>query len=286
MVSELFKLEVPEIAEEVIEIRAVAREAGARTKIAVKTNDARIDPVGACVGMRGSRVQAVSNELGNERIDIVVWQDDQAKLLVNTLAPAEILSIVMDDENQSMEVVVKDENLALAIGRNGQNIRLTSELLGWQIQIKGESSGEEDAGISKLIEYLGVDRNLASKLIENNLETVQKISESKLEDFSGIDGLEEEVASTLIERAEESLLEIALLELDEDESEDEAKEARKLETSDGFSEEELELLVNNEILTVENLADLATDELTEIFEIDEERAAKLIMSARQEWLED
>ena len=221
MVSELFKLEVPEIAEEVIEIRAVAREAGARTKIAVKTNDARIDPVGACVGMRGSRVQAVSNELGNERIDIVVWEDDQAKLLVNTLAPAEILSIVMDDENQSMEVVVKDENLALAIGKSGQNIRLTSELLGWQIQIKGESSGEEDTEISKLIEYLGVDRNLASKLIENNLDTVQKISESKIEDFAGIDGLEEEVISTLIERAEESLLEIALLELDEDETEEE-----------------------------------------------------------------
>ncbi len=286
MVSELFKLEVPEIAEEVIEIRAVAREAGARTKIAVKTNDARIDPVGACVGMRGSRVQAVSNELGNERIDIVVWEDDQAKLLVNTLAPAEILSIVMDDENQSMEVVVKDENLALAIGKSGQNIRLTSELLGWQIQIKGESSGEEDTEISKLIEYLGVDRNLASKLIENNLDTVQKISESKIEDFAGIDGLEEEVISTLIERAEESLLEIALLELDEDETEEETKEARKLELSDGFSEEELELLVKNEILTVENLADLATDELTEIFEIDEERAAKLIMSAREEWLED
>ena len=285
MVSELFKLEVPEIAEEVIEIRAVAREAGARTKIAVKTNDARIDPVGACVGMRGSRVQAVSNELGNERIDIVVWEDDQAKLLVNTLAPAEILSIVMDDENQSMEVVVKDENLALAIGKSGQNIRLTSELLGWQIQIRGESSGEEDTEISKLIEYLGVDRNLASKLIENNLDTVQKISESKIEDFAGIDGLEEEVISTLIERAEESLLEIALLELDED-AEEETKEARKLELSDGFSEEELELLVKNEILTVENLADLATDELTEIFEIDEERAAKLIMSAREEWLED
>ena len=192
----------------------------------------------------------------------------------------------MDDENQSMEVVVKDENLALAIGRSGQNIRLTSELLGWQIQIKGESSGEEDTEISKLIEYLGVDRNLASKLIENNLETVQKISESKIEDFAGIDGLEEEVISTLIERAEESLLEIALLELDEDETEEETKEARKLELSDGFSEEELELLVKNEILTVENLADLATDELTEIFEIDEERAAKLIMSAREEWLED
>merc|ERR1711991_591159 len=199
----------------------------------------------------------------------------QAKLLVNTLAPAEILSIVMDDEN-----------LALAIGKSGQNIRLTSELLGWQIQIKGESSGEEDTEISKLIEYLGVDRNLASKLIENNLETVQKISESKIEDFAGIDGLEEEVISTLIERAEESLLEIALLELDEEETEEETKEARKLELSDGFSEEELELLVKNEIITVENLADLATDELTEIFEIDEERAAKLIMSSREEWLED
>ena len=286
MVSELFKLEVPEIAEEVIEIRAVAREAGARTKIAVKTNDARIDPVGACVGMRGSRVQAVSNELGNERIDIVVWEDDQAKLLVNTLSPAEILSIVMDDENRTMEVVVKDENLALAIGRNGQNIRLASELVGWQIQIKGESSGEEDAEILKLIEYLGVDRNLATKLIENGLETVQKISESKAEDFPEIDGLGEEDISTLIDRAEESLLEIALLELDEEVSETELQEARKIEISDGFTDEEIKTLNKDNIETVEDLADLATDELIEIIEIDDKRAAELIMSARGEWLKD
>ena len=286
MVSELFKLEVPEIAEEVIEIRAVAREAGARTKIAVKTNDARIDPVGACVGMRGSRVQAVSNELGNERIDIVVWEDDQAKLLVNTLSPAEILSIVMDDENRTMEVVVKDENLALAIGRNGQNIRLASELVGWQIQIKGESSGEEDAEILKLIEYLGVDRNLATKLIENGLETVQKISESKAEDFPEIDGLGEEDISTLIDRAEESLLEIALLELDEEGSETELQEARKIEISDGFTDEEIKTLNKDNIETVEDLADLATDELIEIIEIDDKRAAELIMSARGEWLKD
>ena len=279
MVSELFKLEVPEIAEEVIEIRAVARESGARTKIAVKTNDARIDPVGACVGMRGSRVQAVSNELGNERIDIVVWEDDQAKLLVNTLSPAEILSIVMDDENRTMEVVVKDENLALAIGRNGQNIRLASELVGWQIQIKGESSGEEDAEILKLIEYLGVDRNLATKLIENGLETVQKISESKAEDFPEIDGLGEEDISTLIDRAEESLLEIALLELDEEGSETELQEARKIEISDGFTDEEIKTLNKDNIETVEDLADLATDELIEIIEIDDKRAAELIMSA-------
>ena len=286
MVSELFKLEVPEIAEEVIEIRAVAREAGARTKIAVKTNDARIDPVGACVGMRGSRVQAVSNELGNERIDIVVWEDDQAKLLVNTLSPAEILSIVMDDENKTMEVVVKDENLALAIGRNGQNIRLASDLVGWQIQIKGESSGEEDAEVLKLIEYLGVDRNLATKLIENGLETVQKISESNAEDFPEIDGLGEEDISTLIDRAEESLLEIALLELDEEDSETELKEARKIEISDGFTEEEIKTLNKDNIETVEDLADLATDELIEIIEIDDRRAAELIMSARGEWLKD
>ena len=192
--------------------------------------------------MRGSRVQAVSNELGNERIDIVVWEDDQAKLLVNTLSPAEILSIVMDDENRTMEVVVKDENLALAIGRNGQNIRLASELVGWQIQIKGESSGEEDAEVLKLIEYLGVDRNLATKLIENGLETVQKISESKAEDFPEIDGLGEEDISTLIDRAEESLLEIALLELDEEGSETELQEARKIEISDGFTDEELSLI--------------------------------------------
>ena len=287
MVSELFKLEVPEIAEEVIEIRAVAREAGARTKIAVKTNDARIDPVGACVGMRGSRVQAVSNELGNERIDIVVWEDDQAKLLVNTLSPAEILSIVMDDENQSMEVMVKDENLALAIGKNGQNIRLTSELLGWQIQIKGESSNEDNPEASKLIEYLGVDRNLAAKLIESGFETVQKISESKVEDFSEIEGFDEDIISTIIERAEESLMEIALLELDEDDSDSiSSKEARIIEANDGFTEEEIKLLSENEITTIEKLADLATDELTEVLSIDDDKAAKLIMTAREEWFED
>ena len=287
MVSELFKLEVPEIAEEVIEIRAVAREAGARTKIAVKTNDARIDPVGACVGMRGSRVQAVSNELGNERIDMVVWEDDQAKLLVNTLSPAEILSIVMDDENQSMEVMVKDENLALAIGKNGQNIRLTSELLGWQIQIKGESSNEDNPEASKLIEYLGVDRNLAAKLIESGFETVQKISESKVEDFSEIEGFDEDIISTIIERAEESLMEIALLELDEDDSDSiSSKEARIIEANDGFTEEEIKLLSENEITTIENLADLATDELTEVLSIDDDKAAKLIMTAREEWFED
>lgn len=289
MVSELFKLEVPEIAEEVIEIRAVSREPGARTKIAVKTNDARIDPVGACVGMRGSRVQAVSNELGNERIDIVVWEDDTAKLLVNALSPAEIVSIVMDDENTSMEVVVKDENLALAIGRNGQNIRLTSELVGWEIQIKGESSIDEENGneeLSKIIRYLGVDRDLAIKLIDSGLDTVQKIASADQESFPSIEDLDEEVILTLIERAEESLLEIALTEMDDEEVVVDKKPEQLIEESEYLSKEQIDLLNKNDIKNIENLADLATDELVEILLIEEDLAGKIIMNAREEWFED
>ena len=289
MVSELFKLEVPEIAEEVIEIRAVSREPGARTKIAVKTNDARIDPVGACVGMRGSRVQAVSNELGNERIDIVVWEDDTAKLLVNALSPAEIISIVMDDENTSMEVVVKDENLALAIGRNGQNIRLTSELVGWEIQIKGESSIDEENGneeLSKIIRYLGVDRDLAIKLIDSGLDTVQKIASADQESFPSIEDLDEEVILTLIERAEESLLEIALTEMDDEEVVVDKKPEKLIEESEYLSKEQIDLLNKNDIKNIENLADLATDELVEILSIEEDLAGKIIMNAREEWFED
>lgn len=289
MVSELFKLEVPEIAEEVIEIRAVSREPGARTKIAVKTNDARIDPVGACVGMRGSRVQAVSNELGNERIDIVVWEDDTAKLLVNALSPAEIVSIVMDDENTSMEVVVKDENLALAIGRNGQNIRLTSELVGWEIQIKGESSIDEENGneeLSKIIRYLGVDRDLAIKLIDSGLDTVQKIASADQESFPSIEDLDEEVILTLIERAEESLLEIALTEMDDEEVVVDKKPEKLIEESEYLSKEQIDLLNKNDIKNIENLADLATDELVEILSIEEDLAGKIIMNAREEWFED
>ena len=291
MVSELFKLEVPEIAEEVIEIRAVSREPGARTKIAVKTNDARIDPVGACVGMRGSRVQAVSNELGNERIDIIVWEDDTAKLLVNALSPAEIVSIVMDDENTSMEVVVKDENLALAIGRNGQNIRLTSELVGWEIQIKGESSIDEENGneeLSKIIRYLGVDRDLAIKLIDSGLDTVQKIASADPESFPSIEDLDQAIILTLIERAEESLLEIALSEMDEEEVavEEDKKPEQPIEESEYLSKEQIDLLNVNDIKNVENLADLATDELVEILSIEEDIAGKIIMNAREEWFED
>ena len=283
MVTELFKLEVPEIAEEVIQIRSVARDSGARTKIAVKTNDVRIDPVGACVGMRGSRVQAVSNELGNERIDIVVWDDDPAKLLINTLSPAEVTSIVMDDDSGIMEVIVKDENLALAIGRNGQNIRLSSELVGWEIQISGENDNLDvkDSPENALIKYMGVDQELASKLIENGFDSVQKISQAEIENLEIIEELDSEISATLIERAEEALLEIALAEMDEESEKTETDNS--LESVESLNPEYIELLKSADIITKENLADLSSDELSPILDLNEEDAGKIIMDARSDW---
>ena len=283
MVTELFKLEVPEIAEEVIQIRSVARDSGARTKIAVKTNDVRIDPVGACVGMRGSRVQAVSNELGSERIDIVVWDDDPAKLLINTLSPAEVTSIVMDDDSGIMEVIVKDENLALAIGRNGQNIRLASELVGWEIQISGENDNLDvkESPENALIKYIGVDQELADKLIENGLDSVQKISQSEAKDFAKIEELDSEIIDTLIERAEEALLEIAIAEMDEESVETEIDNT--LESIESLKPEYIELLKTAGIKDKENLADLSSDELSPILDLSEEEAGKIIMDARADW---
>ena len=283
MVIELFKLEVPEIAEEVIQIRSVARDSGARTKIAVKTNDVRIDPVGACVGMRGSRVQAVSNELGSERIDIVVWDDDPAKLLINTLSPAEVTSIVMDDDSGIMEVIVKDENLALAIGRNGQNIRLASELVGWEIQISGENDNLDvkESPENALIKYIGVDQELADKLIENGLDSVQKISQSEAKDFAKIEELDSEIIDTLIERAEEALLEIAIAEMDEESVETEIDST--LESIESLKPEYIELLKTAGIKDKENLADLSSDELSPILDLSEEEAGKIIMDARADW---
>ena len=283
MVTELFKLEVPEIAEEVIQIRSVARDSGARTKIAVKTNDVRIDPVGACVGMRGSRVQAVSNELGSERIDIVVWDDDPAKLLINTLSPCEVTSIVMDDDSGIMEVIVKDENLALAIGRNGQNIRLASELVGWEIQISGENDNLDvkQSPENALIKYIGVDQELADKLIENGLDSVQKISQAEAKDFENIEELDSEIIDTLIERAEEALLEIAIAEMDEESVDTETDST--LESIESLKPEYIELLKTAGIKDKENLADLSSDELSPILDLSEEEAGKIIMDARADW---
>ena len=184
--------------------------------------------------MRGSRVQAVSNELGSERIDIVVWDDDPAKLLINTLSPAEVTSIVLDEENRSMEVKVKDENLALAIGRNGQNIRLASELIGWQIQIGGENDdlSIDDSPENVLIKFMGVDADLAQKLIENGFDSVQKISESSVEDLESIEEIDSEISEVLIERSEAALLELALSDIENEELKDNSLESLELLNED------------------------------------------------------
>ena len=212
MVGELFKLEVPEISEQVIEIKAIARDPGSRTKIAVKTNDNRIDPVGACVGMRGSRVQAVSNELGNERLDIVIWDDDPAQLLINSMGPVEITSIVLDEAKGSMDVAVTQDTLAQAIGKSGQNVRLSSQITGWKLNVldqetADEQTQEKSASISSiLVEKLDVDEDLANTLISNGFDSLESISSSSIEDLSVIDGFDEDISNLLINRAKEVLL--------------------------------------------------------------------------------
>ena len=222
MVGELFKLEVPEISEQVIEIKAIARDAGSRTKIAVKTNDNRIDPVGACVGMRGSRVQAVSNELGNERLDIVIWDDDPAQLLINSMGPAEITSIVLDEVKGTMDVAVTQDTLAQAIGKSGQNVRLSSQITGWKLNVIDEETAqnnEEEKSQNEsvtLMEKLDVDQGLAQALIEQGYRNLESISSATSDDLIVIEGFDEEIAELLINRAKEALLTLAMQITDEE----------------------------------------------------------------------
>ena len=287
MVTELFRLEVPEIAEQVIEIKAVARDAGSRTKIAVKTNDNRIDPVGACVGMRGSRVQAVSSELGNERLDIVIWNDDPAELLINAIGPAEIDSIVLDEEKQVMEVAVNQESLAQAIGRNGQNVRLCSLITGWKLNVvdKDASNEEEESkgtvSLDTLVKYLDVDKDLANVLIIEGYDSLELISSSSKEDLSEIEGLDEEIASLLIDRAKEALLTLTI----EIASESEDKDADLMSVESIDMSLALELNQKG-IKTRDDLAELSVQELCELITMDDKKAAKLIMEAREHWFQE
>ena len=284
MVGELFKLEVPEIAEQVIEVKAIARDAGSRTKIAVKTNDNRIDPVGACVGMRGSRVQAVSSELGNERLDIIIWNDDPAELLINAMGTAEIDSIVLDEEKQVMEVSVSKDSLAQAIGRSGQNVRLCSQITGWKINVldKEEQSSESGSqGIASLVNFLDVDKDLAGVLVNEGFSTLEKISTSNKEELSNIEGLDEEISQLLIERSKESLLTLAMEISSEDEN----------EPTDLMSVEGVDMTLAIElnqkgIRSRDDLAEQSVDELTEIIDLDEKKAGDLIMKARAHWFKE
>jgi len=285
MVGELFRLEVPEIAEQVIEIKAIARDAGSRAKIAVKTNDNRIDPVGACVGMRGSRVQAVSAELGNERLDIVIWDDDPAELLINAIGPAEIDSIVLDEENQIMEVAVDKDSLAQAIGRSGQNVKLCSLITGWKLNVvdKDEVDQEEKTGsaLQVLIDYLDVDKDLASVLISEGYSSLDLIAAAKESDLNKIEGFDKEISELLINRSKEALLTLTM-EISS-ESEGDENDLMAVESVDMT----LALELNQKgIKTRDDLAELSTEELTDIIKMDEKTAADLIMEAREHWFQE
>ena len=286
MLVELFKIEVPEIAEEVISLKAAARDPGSRAKIAVSTNDGRMDPVGACVGMRGSRVQAVSNELGNERIDIILWDDNPAQFVINAMAPAEIESIVVDEETHSMDLAVSEDNLAQAIGRGGQNVRLATELTGWQINVMSLDEWSEkqaaEAGSSKevFMEALDIDEDVAEVLVEEGFTTLEEVAYVPMEEFLAIDGFDEEIAEELRNRAKDALLTQALA--SEEKAGDQAP-ADDLLNMEGMDDDLAKTLASRGVVTMEDLAEQAVDELMEIDGMDEERAAALIMKAREPW---
>ncbi len=289
MLVELFKIEVPEIAEEVIEIRSAARDPGLRAKIAVKTNDGRIDPVGACVGMRGARVQAVSGELGGERIDIVLWDDSPVQFVINAMQPAEVASIVVDEESNSMDIAVSEDNLAQAIGRSGQNVRLASELTGWTLNVMTEEQAREkhaqEAGkfAQLFVDQLGVDSELAALLVEEGFTSLEEVAYVPLEEMAAIEILDEEIVTELRTRAKDQLLTQAIAAEERREGE---KPANDLLQMDGMEEELAWTLAGRGVITMEDLAEQSIDELLEIEGMDAERAGALIMTARAPWFKD
>jgi len=290
MLIELFKVEVPEISEDVIEIRAAARDPGSRAKIAVKTNDGRIDPVGACVGMRGSRVQAVSGELAQERIDIVPWDDNPAQLTINAMAPAEVASIVLDEETHAMDIAVTEENLAQAIGRGGQNVRLASDLCGWSLNIMTEEEAaqklETEAGkfIEDFKEELSVDDDVAAVLVEEGFTTLEEIAYVPVEEILAVEGFDEEMVEELRNRAKDALLTKAIA---TEAALGDVTPADDLLNMEGMDRQLAFTLASNEVICMEDLAELAIPELLDIApELSEEVAAVLILKAREPWFAD
>ena len=286
MLIELFKIEVPEIADGVIEILGAARDPGSRAKIAVKTNDGRIDPVGACVGMRGSRVQAVSGELCNERIDIVLWDDNVAQLAINAMSPAEVVSIVVDEETNSMDIAVGEDNLAQAIGRGGQNVKLASELTGWTLNIMTEEEAadkqNEETGsiIERFMAQLDVDEDVAIVLVEEGFTTLEEVAYVPQEEMIAIEGFDEEIVDELRSRAKSAL---TTMELASEEELENTTPADDLLEMDGMDRRLAYQLAQIGVITMEDLAEQAVDDLLEVEGLDEERAGQLIMTARAPW---
>jgi transcription termination/antitermination protein NusA len=275
---------VPEIEEGLLEIVSAARDPGSRAKIAVRSHDARLDPIGTCVGMRGSRVQAVTNELAGERVDIVLWSEDPATSVINALAPADVTSIVVDEDRHSMDVVVEEENLAQAIGRNGQNVHLASELTGWELNIMtvDESSQKNEQEFAKVrdlfMSRLDVDEEVADILVQEGFNTLEEIAYVPLEEMLEIEALDEATVNELRSRARNALLTQAIA------SEEQVEHnIEDLLTIEGMDEETARTLAAKGIGTQDQLADLDADELVELTGMDGERANQLIMTARAPW---
>lgn len=285
MLVELFRIEVPEIGENIIDIKAAARDPGNRSKIAVKTNDGRIDPIGACVGMRGARVQAVSSELGGERVDIVLWDDNPAQLVINAMAPADITSIVVDEDTHTMDLAVEKEQLSQAIGRNGQNVRLASQLTGWTLNVMttDEFENKNQAESSKIIKLftnsLEIDEEIANLLVAHGFSSLEEIAYVPKDELLAIEEFDEEIVEELRNRANDTLLTMALssgkgLTGTPDES---------LISMEGMTEDLANKLASKGITTMEDLAELSIDDLLEIDNISEQKAGELIMKAREPW---
>lgn len=283
MLVELFRIEVPEIGEEVIEIKAAARDPGSRAKIAVKTNDKRIDPVGACVGMRGARVQAVSTELGGERIDIVLWDDNPAQFVINAMAPADVASIVVDEDKHTMDIAVEAGNLAQAIGRNGQNVRLASQLSGWELNVmtvddlQAKHQAEAHAAIDTFTKYLDIDEDFATVLVEEGFSSLEELAYVPMKELLEIDGLDEPTVEALRERAKNALTTLALA---QEESLGDNKPADDLLNLEGLDRAIAFKLAARGVCTLEDLAEQGVDDLADIEGLTDEKAGELIMAAR------
>ena len=286
---ELLKLEVPEIGQELIDIMGAARDPGSRAKIAVRANVPNLDPIGACVGMRGSRVQTVSNELAGERIDIILWNENPAQFVINAMAPAEVKGIVVDEDKHSMDIAVEDDKLSLAIGRGGQNVRLASELTGWDLNVMDEAAAEEKSELESketlqvFVEQLDVDEEVALILVQEGFTSVEEVAYVPRQELLDIDEFEESIVDELRSRAQDSLLTKAIA---TEEKLDGKTPSAELKEMEGVTPELALEMAGHDILTVDDVADQSVGDLMDVQGMNEELAAKLIMKARESWFDE
>lgn len=283
---ELFKLEVPEVGDGIIEILGAARDPGSRAKISVRSNDNNVDPVGACVGIRGSRVQSVSNEIAGERVDIIVWSENIAEFVIQALAPAEVESILVDEETRQMDVIVTEDNLSRAIGRGGQNVRLASELTGWELNLMTDKDAAEKQDseqrelVDRFMKQLDIDENVATILAQEGFNTLEEIAYVPKQELLDIEEFEEEIVEELRNRAQDTLLTSAIA------TQEQQKPSPDLLEMEGMDDDTAGALAAGGIRTMEELAECATDEVLDIIsDMDPERASALIMTARAPWFE-